>query len=406
MRQNMIFDLGYDEVRKKYIKVKFVIDNKQTYAYFLYSLNKEFNEYGYYNPCLLYKTADLLIDKKHAKVNFCDIDLEKLNDVLELKMTKIDFLIPEKIYEKISDDIDNEIISEMKDIYIEKLDEKFFQTNAIFLISYSSIIKMIKHDNAIKRRLGLSIYPVNEYREYIDKYFPKVEQKKEYVPDNNLLLLDKFRCKKFDEAFAECESIGDVINLSNNIINYLNLKFLNDSEYYIANLKKKNLFLKTAMIYSYLISNDKSIQSVINILTEASEIYNDNLFNNFTSNIISHYSENGNDALIFYYKKSFGNKTCFISGDTGKDIKDLIVALECIDGANNFYKHKSEYLKEENENKDKKLRQKDIEVKELEKKLKRKKVDSVVGIVSAVGAGVAGIATISALLIKKLKFKK
>lgn len=47
MRQNMVFDLGYNEVRKKYIKVKFVINNKQTYAYFLYSLNKEFNEYGY-----------------------------------------------------------------------------------------------------------------------------------------------------------------------------------------------------------------------------------------------------------------------------------------------------------------------------------------------------------------------
>ena len=42
MQQEMIFDLKYDETRKKYIRAKFVIDSKNTIVYFLYSIFKDF----------------------------------------------------------------------------------------------------------------------------------------------------------------------------------------------------------------------------------------------------------------------------------------------------------------------------------------------------------------------------
>ena len=407
MQQEMIFDLKYDETRKKYIRAKFVIDSKNTIVYFLYSIFEDFSIFGYYSHCFVYETADLMVNKKHAKFFIKEINKDKLSDIIEIKLTKIDFIIPVNIFDKVASLIDKNILKEMKEIYKDKIDESYFQENGALLISYNTIIKTIKYNNAVKKFLGVPIFAISEYRNYIDKYFPKIINNTEYKLENNnndFILHDKFKNKTFNEAFNLCENYNDVINLSNNIVNYLNLKLLNNDESLVNNIKKKHLFLKTIMLYTFIFDSEKNIQSIINNFNEAINIYNNKIYNEFTANIISYYAKNGNDILIFYYKKTFGNKTFLKIQDIYQSLKNVVSVLECIEGADDFYKHQSEYLEEENKNKDKELQQKTIELKSLKKKIKTRKKH--IGIISAVGAGLAGGLTATAILLSKLKIKK
>lgn len=405
MKQTFLFNLGYDKIRNKFIKANIIVDCINTYIYYLYSDNEDFDNIGCFSPAVIYNTADFLVNKKKSKNKFLSINSCDIENITEIKSTKINFYLPLDLFNYILESIDQEIIIKMRINHLEPLSELYFQEMGALLTPYENIIKIIKKDNAIKKMLKVDIFPISYYRPYIDKYFPKISNNSDYdYKYKNHSLLQKFNNKTFDECFNFCESIEDVINLSQNITCFLNLKYITSQDYVLSNIKKYIIFLTTIMVYIYENNNKKNIQTIIDVMNNANLIYNNNIYNEFSSDIINYYKKYGNNNILIYlYKKSYGNKTYIHIDNIYKNLQDLCHSLEYIEGSDNFYKYQNIYLENINKEKENELKKQNNKYEELIKQYNiKKKHFNLLSIISATTVG--GI-TAMAVIINKIRKK-
>lgn len=407
MKQEFIYDLGFYEERQIYVKVKFIVDKENVKAYYLYSKDEQFQNFGYFSPIVIYSVEDFFVNKKKAKALYKEINLKDFDDIEEIKTTRINFLLDIKIYDEIFKKLNKNIFEKISEKNKAPLSEEYFKTNSVLLISYNNIIKNIKNDNAIKKMFGNEIYPISYYRKIIDNYFPKVKDENNYVEELkvNSNLNKKFSQKTFDEAFALCENNEDVINLAKNIYYFADLKYIEDKEFYVNNIKKENLFLQTIMLFIYNCEEAKNIQNVIDKMKIANRMFKNEIYNDFSSEILKYYTENGNNnLLISLYRKTYANKTYYNLETIFGNLEDVIKLLDCIEGAENFYKNQAQYLENKNKEIETKLQEEHVKNKKLEKKLQTKKTHfNILGILSA---GAVGTVTVAAVLFNKFKHKK
>lgn len=406
--QEFLIDLGYNEEIKKYLKFKIIVNAEVTKVIYLYSLNESFDETIYLTPILQYDTKDLLINKNKAKSKFVEIDGEDTNSN-KIKRVKLDFYAFNKnLY--FLNEIDKDILDEIKEVVKNPLPEEYFQKNGVLLVPYENIIRKIKKDNSVKKYFGVEIYNIKYYRNFIDLYFPKVANVdvKFAFTDNKKKIKEKFLNLPFNDAFALCETEDDVLNLANNIDRFVDVGYLEGYEKYLLSLNNVLGFLKTSMLYVYLLKEEKNIQSIIEALKEGLNIFKTQEYNEFAKDMILYHAENGSlNNLIYLYKRTFANHSIENAGFICKKIKDVIFMLEYIEGSFEYYKHKATFLEQKTKQDEKEIKQQ----KEVNKKLSERvrKTEKTMNLIKVIGAGAAGaiggLTTVTIALFTRKKKK-
>lgn len=390
------YNLDYDDSLKEHIKVKFQIFDNKVIATFYGCEDLDTNIWHAYNPQAEFDLIDFIINKNHAKTKIIKIN----NDI----QNNLRFSFDNKIYDSFFNELNENTKKKICMKYKEPLSEKYFKDKGVLLYNYNSLIKNIKQDNSIKKKFELKTYPISFYRQYIDKYFPKVNN------DTFNLTIDINKSldfnENFNETFEHINNDAELIKLSNNIEFFLNLEYCENNEEYINLVKKYNDFIKTILLYIFKINSKKTIQNVIDMLNKFTEIYNDNIYNDTTKNIINIYKKCGNnDYFIYFYKKTFGNNLYLVNNEkTYNDLIQLSNILTNIDGADNYLKSQNEFLKTKNKKDKLKIDEEKDKYKLLEQKyLDFKKKIKLIGIIFA---NIVGGITIIFTIFKKFRKKR